>query len=388
MIGSKELIRDINSHFILESILLDGPVSRAALAKKSGLAKATVSAIVLELLKKRLILEIGNDDTSMGRKPILLTFNADCGHVLSMDISAHTISVMTSNLRGQNCRLKLYPHEADRDEILPLLISIIKEQLQGLEETPFGLVGIGLGIHGTVYQNEVTFSPYAPYENLPFCSALEQAFQVPVYLENEANLSVIGEHTFCYHVPNLLGISIHAGIGTGIIIQNALYKGCNGNAGEFGHTIIELDGRPCPCGNRGCLEQYASQRAILQQYQKLPGKAGSTIDDFVAACSHHEPEALALLEDFVRYMSIAINNILNSFNPDMIVINSLFTSYFPEVLIHIQSRLKNRMRAHCRLVPSGLQDASILLGAACVCIQNFLGIEHLRLDWEQESASK
>ncbi|MCI9133822.1 MAG: ROK family transcriptional regulator [Lachnospiraceae bacterium] len=382
MIGSKELIRDINSHFILERILLDGPVSRAALAKKSGLAKATVSTIVLELLQKNLILEIGNDDTSMGRKPILLTFHAGCGHVLSLDVGAHTISAMTCNLRGQNCRLKLYPHQAGREEILPLLISIVKEQLQDLEETPFGLVGIGLGIHGTVDQNEVTFSPYAPYENLPFRQALEQAFQVPIYLENEANLSVIGEHTFCYHVPNLVGISIHTGIGTGIIIENTLYKGGNGNAGEFGHTVIEMDGRSCPCGNQGCLEQYASQRAIMQQYRELPGKARASIDDFVAACSHQEAEALALLEDFVRYMSVGINNILNAFNPDVIVINSLFTSYFPEVLIHIQSRLKNRMRAHCRLVPSGLQDASILLGAACVCIRNFLGIEHLRLDLE------
>ncbi|MCI8418344.1 MAG: ROK family transcriptional regulator [Lachnospiraceae bacterium] len=378
MIGSKELIRDLNSHFILEQILLDGPISRAALSKSSGLSKATVSAIVQELLQQKLIVEIGNDDTSMGRKPILLAFQASCGHVLSIDVNASTISAMTCNLQGQNCQLKLYPNQAGREEILPLLVSIIRDRMEKLSETPFGLIGIGLGIHGSVHENQVIFSPYSPYEKLPFHQVLEETFQVPVYLENEANLSAIGEHTFCYHVPNLVGISIHAGIGTGMIIQNALYTGFNGNAGEFGHTIIELNGRPCPCGNQGCLEQYASERAILKEYTLRTG-CEQSIDTFVEACNRQEPAALSLLEEFVLYMSVGINNILNSINPDMIVINSSFTTYFPQVLTHIQERLQTPMGRHCQLVPSGLQDTSILLGAACVCIQNFLGIEHLKL---------
>ncbi len=103
------------------------------------------------------------------------------------------------------------------------------------------------------------------------------------------------------------------------------------------------------------------------------------IDAFVAACSRQEPQALALLDEFVRYMAIGINNLLNTFNPDIIVINSSFTTYFPEVLERIQEHLRNRMRPYCRLVPSGLQDTSILLGAACVCIRNFLGVSHLNL---------
>ena len=92
--GSKELIRDINSHLILEIILREGKISRAALSKQSGLTKATVSAIVLELIEKNLVIEVGSDDTSMGRKPILLTFNASCGHVLSIDLNVDTIAAM------------------------------------------------------------------------------------------------------------------------------------------------------------------------------------------------------------------------------------------------------------------------------------------------------
>lgn len=379
-VGSKELIRDINSHLLLEAILQEGPVSRAALAKKTGLAKATVSAIVQELLDQKLVLEIGSDATTLGRKPILLTFNADCGYVLSIDVNTDTLSALTCNLKGENCRLHQFPNHAGRNEILPLLTSVIRQMTEELPETPFGLVGIGLGIHGTVYQNEVTFTPYSPYEGLPFGAELEGEFGVPVYLENEANLSVVGEHSFCFHVPNLIGVSVHAGIGVGIIIGNELYTGADGNAGEFGHTIIELDGRPCPCGNCGCLEQYASERAILTQYARCTGREDADIDAFVAACSSQEETALSLLHDFVRYISVGMNNLLNAFNPDVIVINSSFTSYFPEVLTRIRENLKNRMGSQCTLVLSGLQDTSILLGAACLCIRNFLGIHHLKLD--------
>ena len=377
--GSKELIRDMNSHLILEMILKEDTISRAALSKASGLTKATVSAIVQKLIEQNLVIEVGNDNTSLGRKPTLLTFHANCGYALSIDVNANTISAMICNLRGENCRLKLYPNHAGREEILPLLISIIRDMTASLEDTPYGVVGIGLGIHGTVYHNQITFTPYSPYEQLPFQEVLEQEFGIPIYLENEANLSVIGEHTFYYHTPNLIGISIHTGIGVGILINNQLYTGANGNAGEFGHSIIEPDGRPCPCGNSGCLEQYASERSILKQFAATKGLEHADIDVFVAACHKQDDDALALLDDFIRYMSYGINNLLNTFNPDMIVINSSFTTYFPEVLRQIQDKLQNRMRMHCVLVPSGLQDTSILLGAACLCIRQFLGIQHRKL---------
>ena len=377
--GSKELIRDINSHLILEIILREGRISRAALAKKSGLTKATVSAIVLELMQKKLVIEVGSDDTSMGRKPILLTFNASCGHVLSIDLNVDVIAAMTSNLLGENCRLKQYPNTADRGSIIPLLGSIIREMTAPLEPSPCGVVGICLGIHGMVWKNEVLFTPYTSYADLPFREKLEEEFHIPVFLDNEANLSVLGEHAFYYHVPNLIGVSVHSGVGGGVIIDNTLYTGANGSAGEFGHTIIEPGGRPCPCGNLGCLEQYASERAILRQYAERMQLERADIDSFVAACGRQEPAALSLLDDFVRYMAVGINNLLNTFNPDIIVINSSFTIYFPEVVHRIQDSLKNRMRSYCRLVPSGLQDTSILLGAACVCIRNFLGVSHLNL---------
>lgn len=375
--GSKELIRDINRNLILQTIIQEGIISRAALAQKTGLTKATVSSIVSDLLGQKLVLELGSDNTTMGRKPILLTFNASCGHVISLDLNNNNIPVFVSDLKGEHCQLSMHEHHLDRNTILEQLVSIISDTIASLPNTHYGVIGIGIGIHGTVFDNEVLFAPYNDYEGIPFKSYLEEKLNIPVYLENEANLSVIGEQTFCYNVPNMIGISIHSGIGVGIMIDHSLYKGINGNAGEFGHTIVARNGRLCPCGNRGCLEQYASERMILQQYQDEKELDTLTLDEFIDAYTKNDITAITLIDDFSHYMTMAINNLLATFNPDMIVVNSGFTINIPHLLTKITDCLQSRLSANCKIVPSGLQDTSTLLGASCVCIQNFLGIEHL-----------
>lgn len=149
--------------------------------------------------------------------------------------------------------------------IITELIQAIRAQKDLIPECPYGLIGIALGIHGIVDHGQITFTPYSDYANLDLVSILEKEFQVPVYVVNEANLSVLGDYTFHYPGKNVVELSIHTGIGLGIIVKQKLFSGTHGFAGEFGHTIIQVDGRPCPCGNRGCLEQYASERVLLAQ---------------------------------------------------------------------------------------------------------------------------
>lgn len=375
--GSKELIRDINSHLVLETILNEGPISRAAISNKLGLTKATISTIVADLLEKQLIREIGSVDTSLGRKPILLEFCREHGHIISVDLGVNIITIFTSDLKGNNCGLKQYENNHSRYSVIDGVIGLIAQTIRSLPPTLFGVVGICLGIHGVIHENQITFTPYYNYENLPFAEKLEAFFHIPVTLENEANLSVLGEKSFCYNVPNMVGISVHSGIGIGIIIDNKLYTGFNGNAGEFGHSIVEANGRDCPCGNKGCLEQYASERAILYDYARLKKISSADIDTFIAAHAAGDPDAAAMTEQFVKYISVGMNNLLNIFNPDVIVINSAFTMYIPDLIAKIEAQLKNRMNKYCTLVPSGLQDISILLGGVCICINRFLGVDYL-----------
>lgn len=377
--GSKELIRDINSHLVLESIVNNGPISRADLSKALGLTKATISAIVQVLIDEHLVIEIGSAQTYKGRKPILLDLNQSGGHVISLDVSVDYITVLTSDLKGTHCFVKQYKNKGGSQEILPVLIPIIEKTIKGLPSTVHGVIGISIGIHGVVHHNQVMFTPYYSIKEDNLSEALSEHFHVPVYMDNEANLSVLGERTFYFNYPNIINLSVHSGVGMGILIDDQLYTGYNGYAGEFGHTIIVPDGRPCPCGNHGCFEQYASERAILIDYAKRKGNEEVSIDTLIRAYQAQDSDAREVISQFVKYMAIGINNILNTFNPNLIIINSSFTMYIPDITRQIQDSLCNRMDKYCTILPSGLQDTAILLGGACVVIKNFLGIDKLVL---------
>ena len=377
--GSKELIRDINTNLVLETIINHTAISRAATSKYLGLTKATISAIVQELINKKLVVEIGSDDTLLGRKPILLSLNKTAGYVICVDISVDTISVLLSDLIGEDCSLKQIKTPKNPANVVNVMIDLI-DSMKLPKGSPYGLVGITLGIHGVIANNQVSFTPYYDLCGINLTDELAQHFNTPVYLENEANLSVIGEKTFQYDYSNIANISVHSGIGLGIIINHQLYTGYNGRAGEFGHTIIEIDGKQCPCGNQGCFEQYASERALLQEFATLKGLEESTFDQFKTAFGAEDPDAVKIMDDFVKYMSIGINNILNAYNPDIVIINSSFTINFPNITERIEAALSSKMNSYIHIVPSVLQDTSILLGGVCVAIKGFLGVDLLKLN--------
>lgn len=377
--GSKELIRDINTQLVLETIINHAAISRAATAKILGLTKATISAIVQDLINRKLVIEIGSDDTNLGRKPILLSLNKKAGYVISIDLGVETISALVCDLAGEDSSLKQIKTPKNISNIVDEIIKLI-ESMKLPSDTPYGLVGITLGIHGVTVNNEVSFAPYYNLSGLKLAKRLGQHFDVPVYLENEANLSVMGEKTFQYDYSNIANISVHSGIGLGIIIYDRLYTGYSGRAGEFGHTIVEIDGRECPCGNHGCLEQYVSERVLLKEFAELKGLEETDFNYYRKMYEDNDPDAIRIMNQFIKYMSVCINNILNAFNPEIVIINSSFTIHFPHVLEKIESSLGSRMNSYIKIVPSVLQDTSILLGGACVAIKKFLGINNLKLN--------
>lgn len=372
MTGSKELIRDINTSLVTNLIIEKGPISRAAIAKELGLTKATISAIVQNLLDRKLVEEIGTANVSSGRKPVLLTFCYNCAYAISIDVSASHISVLSAHLGGGDCKLIQYPSSNNKEDIIPQLIQCIEKQMTYIQSSHYGIIGITIGIHGITKHNKVIFTPYSPYSDIDFVSELKNYFHIPVLIENEANLSVLGEYTFHYPIKNMVGISVHSGIGLGIIINGTLYHGLNGYAGEFGHSIIELDGRPCPCGNQGCFEQYASERALLSELARLKNESEISINEFVKLYTNKEKESILIMKLFVKYMSIGIRNIINTLDPELIVINSSFTMNFPQVIEQIQDSIISTIHKTCNIVPSKLQDMSILLGGICMSRNMFL----------------
>lgn len=373
--GSKELIRDINSNLVLTQIVNYSPISRSTIAKKLGLTKATISAIVADLLFKKLVVEIGSDDTSLGRKPILLSFNRKAGYAVSVDIGEQMISALITDLQGDERQLKQIATPKNSTDLCPALIDLLRSMTTDIPERPYGIVGITLGIHGVTSDNVIHFTPYYDFTSCNLVKELEDNFHTTVLLENEANLSVIGEKTFEYNYPNIANISVHTGVGLGIIMNNTLYSGSKGYAGEIGHTIIDIDGKPCPCGNQGCLEQYVSERALLQDLAFKKDLEHIDFTLFTKLYQEKDTEALSIMDTFVRYMTICVNNVLTMFNPDLVIINSRFIVLEPLLLTRIIDNLSSRMNDYQKIVPSVLQEGSVLLGGISVTVRSFLGVD-------------
>lgn len=377
-IANQEMIRNNNRRLVLEFIINHPPISRAELAKQLSLTKATISNIVQELLDQHFIQEIGSAQTSMGRKPILLEFNKTYGFALSLEVQPRQIIALITNLKGEIQEITKTPFHP-QDNLLQRLKEICNFYTNENSDFKNKIIGISIGIYGVVQKNEIIFTPYYPLPCTGLKNLLQEKFQIPVFVENEANLSVLGEAAFHHKYKNMIHINVHDGIGMGILVNGRLYKGRDGYAGEFGHTILFPDGKPCPCGNRGCFELYASQKAILECYAERKNTDFVTITQFLEDYNKNIPLASEMMDLFVKYISIGINNIINTFNTDVIVLNSAFSNGIPDLNNRILEYLASHQNRDCKIIPSKLGNFSCLLGGSRISIENFLDIRHLQI---------
>jgi len=374
-ITDKYAIREMNEKLVLQTIIDKAVISRADLAKETKLNKATVSSIVAQLIEKHFVLELGIGESSGGRKPILLKFNDKAGISLSVELGPKYTSFMFSYLNGEvieERRLTTFAHQVQSAE--ELISSEISKTLEKLQSCTYGLVGICVGLHGIVNDDALIFSPFYDFDSLELKHRLESKWNVQVYFENEANLSAIGEYKFSLSASNLISLNIKYGIGAGIILNDELYKGANGYAGEIGHVIAVPDGLKCSCGNSGCLELYASEYRILYTYGNGSKEEDISFERFLKDYKIGHVAAMAAVEEFIKFIAIGINNLITSFNPDVIILNSKLTSQIDGLMERVNEEIKYRMNERIRIKESILLDRALLLGASYLTSRKFLGL--------------
>ncbi|KYG26277.1 ROK family transcriptional regulator [Priestia endophytica] len=383
----KYMIRKQNELVILEEIIKSGPLSRAELAKICGLNKATVSEIVKTLIDRKLVTEtgIGTSTQAGGRRPIILQFIAKAGLSISIDVSYNYIAFMLTYLDGSIIKEHYQENiKIDRHNVCKSILDIYHLCKEQAPPTEYGIIGIAIAIHGVTLNNEIIFTPYYDLNKLNLVEIIEKEADIPVLIENEANLSAIAELAYHSNFINLVSISIHSGIGAGIILDKELHYGKNGYAGEIGHTILFPGGKACPCGNRGCLEQYYSEKAILERFSLLNRKEQqSSFHQIAQAVEQNNEETIKLLKETAKYISIAINNVNNTYNPDVIFLNSELIRTIPSLLETIKEELTCFMINDIEVASSSLGNRAILIGATYLNIQHFLGIKSLYFSKEQ-----
>ncbi len=379
--GDATYIKALNRRNLIEKIIEHCAISRIELSRLTGLNRSTVSTQINQLMQEGLIIEGPSEISKGGRKPILLQMNEDAGFTIGIDIDMPTTQIQVTNLLGKPIQTYRYTHEKDTiDESTPGMIQFIKEIILEVKKTlsPVGLVGMGIGIHGIVdNDHDIVYTPTLQRIQMSLKEEMERAFDVPIYIDNNANLSVYAEQVLNFPIEDLFTITMYSGIGLGIIEDNSIYRGFQGFAGEIGHMIVERGGLECPCGNNGCWELYASERALLKN---LEGKGIEGIDLEHSDANEllcHYPQ---VIHDYLDYFAVGLNNIINIFNPETLIINSPFLRKRQELLDQLKDRLNSKMNNYDKLVISSLGKNACSLGGAMIALKNYYEIKTLNLN--------
>lgn len=402
MTGSFQLMKSLNRSLILNTIRTNSTISRSEIAKKTKLTPPTVTNIVNELINEQLVLESRSGTSNGGRKPILLTINANSRYIIGVDVGVKKVRLALSNLDAEISlrKIELMPSADHLDEeiFLAFLQRIIGTFLKEVIAEKGKLIGIGVAMHGIV-DHETGTSIHAPtlkLEEVPVKQFLEEAFQLPVRVENDAKALALAEKWFGVgkEIDHFVCLNVGEGIGAGIIINDSLVHGSDSLAGEIGHTLVDINGRECSCGNKGCFQTVASGQALKERAKNLieqgedtalvemAGANSDTIDGQLIFDSALEGDRLAkrLLDETGQYLGVGILNIIHFINPKMIIIgggvSKAHSFILPPIKDIVRTRALSEPAKNTKIVVSELGDEGSLIGACTLVLSELFSYEH------------
>jgi glucokinase len=307
--------------------------------------------------------------------------------VIGIDLGGTKISGALSDLDGKVLSMETIPtnaHEGDA-AVLNRIISVIDKVIETSGKNVEDVRAIGIGSPGPLDSKKgiIIETPNLPFKNFDLVKPIAGRYNIPTYLENDANAATIGEYTFGAGkgMQNMVYITVSTGIGGGAIINGRIYRGSSSNALEVGHTTLMLDGPTCGCGNRGCAEALASGTAIGRQGREAveAGKKTSlseytTVTSYEVFKEAEKGDAVAseILDISLTYLGICVANVINSFDPEIVVIGGGVSKagniVFDKVKEVVQNRALNPMRNLCKIVPAGLGTDAGVIGAVALAV--------------------
>ena len=272
------------------------------------------------------------------------------------------------------------------EQVIAKLIGNINRQRENAGRLGRTVIAVGVGAPGVIHEQTgvVVKSPNFPdWNNLPLRKTLELELGIPVFIENDANAAALGEQWrgAGSGIKSMIFLTLGTGVGGGIILGGRIWHGADGMAGEVGHMTISPDGRQCGCGNTGCLEMYASSRGIVmtfgeiwsQQDAAAPLPPGITSEQVYQAARSGDHIAVRAMQDMGRSLGIGIANLINIFNPEMVVIGGgvrdAWDLFIDATRDEIRRRAFEYPAERTKILPSVLGDDAGMVGAAAVALQ-------------------
>ena len=387
-------IRVSNRAGMLEAIRRNSGISRAELAGVTRLTQPAVSAIVLELMEMGLVREAGLNRSESGRPRVRLEIVPDACYVVGVDLARSGIAASVVDLNG-SLRHSLrvastlnQPFDSTSARLVELLQRLLDEF--GLERNR--IVGIGIGAPGPLSTSTgVILSPpnFGGWRDVPVQQLVEEQFQLPVWIDNDANACALAEAWFGEGrtFDHFVYLAVGTGVGAGVVVNGDLHRGAHDMAGEAGHTTVDVNGPRCSCGNYGCLELYTSSTAVVAAAVKaLQNGETSLIGDLVQghwemidiytvakAARLGDALAIRLVEQLIRYLGAAVVNLVNLFDPDCVFLGRGVANATADLILDpIRAMVAERsfsvaaQQVQIRLATFGNDEP--VLGAACLVL--------------------
>ncbi len=280
-----------NAQLVLKVIYDAGEISRAEVARQTGLTRTSVSDLVTELLERGLIEEVGRGPSTGGKSPIFLSVIPDAQQIIALDLSEENLRGAVVNLRGEIRQRVTEPLHGRRGQAVLELAFRLVDALVAAASQP--LLGIGIGAPGLIdtSNGQMLWAVNLDWMDLPIGQLFEQRYGVPVYLANDCQVAALAQLIYRQsRTGSLAAIKLGTGLGAGIVLNGQLFQGAGFGAGEIGHIIIDENGLLCRCGNRGCLETIATLPRIAERAQQIAAE-GNTGGQ--AAPARHYAETLS-----------------------------------------------------------------------------------------------
>ncbi len=378
----------VNRSLILELIRQEGVCSRAKLAQLSGLKQTTISNIINEFISCGIVVETGLMSGSRGRRSIGLRFNDEKFKVIGVRMTRTAFYIALFGLSGQIFGTKQY--KISQKENVQVTITRIRTAIQVTrnENSSSEILDVAMAMPGPYREDQdrlLFVTELSGWQNFPIKEALNKDLNIPVYIVNDANAGALAQVWYRgrSQIKNQIYVLAGQGIGSGIIENGKLVTGNSGIAGEFGHNTINFDGPACECGNHGCLEKYCSflvfRENIMKRLQageksSLCGKEISSAE-IAQAVQNGDLVARSEYKKICGFLAIGIINLINQFNPGLIVIGDELAQIDPDLLLSIVNikvhQCINSLVLNDLIIEiNQLKESPCLLGAGVVAAQN------------------
>lgn len=388
-IGNSTLISTVNSRLVLQAVRAMQPTYRAAVARTTQLKPATVTGIVNELLEQQLLRETpapGEVGPRGGRPPQMLRVNADAKRILAIDLEPDVLRVVLTNVLVEVVEFREQPIDrfSEPEVICQQMVELCRDVLRRTRRDM--LLGVGVSLPGLIDADAgvlIGSTNMPRWRDVPVREILERELKLPVKTQRSIHLAAYHERWSdpCRQDRRTLILSLRTGIGVSLMHLGEIYVGSRGFDGEIGHTVVDIDGKPCECGGRGCLETFVSASAICDRARRLldEDRAGA-LKALLNRGERLRPELIYrlakegdaacadIVRDVGRYIGIAVSNMINLFAPDDVVICGSIDTADELIVEAVRKQMEQsalpKLREHVTVRLARAKERAPILGAA------------------------